>query len=107
MRVLFDHCIPDRLKTDFVGQDITTARSLGWDTLSNGEWLKATEREGYDVFLTVDKDYETEHSIQSLNLAVIIVRVHPCTIKELRSLVPLIQDALSTAKPGVRQVVRP
>lgn len=56
MRVLFDNGVPRGVAAGLLEHDVAEARSLGWDTLRNGELLKAAESAGFDVFLTTDRN---------------------------------------------------
>src|SRR5712692_6602359 len=56
MLVLFDHSTPAPLTSYFIGHTVTEARDRGWDRLSNGDLLAETERAGFDVLLTADKN---------------------------------------------------
>jgi hypothetical protein len=46
MKILFDHGTPRGLALVLSSHDITPAKSLGWDRLSNGELLDAAEAAG-------------------------------------------------------------
>jgi hypothetical protein len=54
MLVLFDHGTPRGLARELPGHEVSTAKSKGWDRLSNGELLKAAEEAGFQVLLTTD-----------------------------------------------------
>src|SRR5713101_9054687 len=54
MLVLFDHGTPRGIARGLQGHTVKEARAQGWDTLSNGELLKAAEEAGFDVLLTTD-----------------------------------------------------
>src|SRR5713226_2258024 len=56
MLVLFDHSTPAPLTSYLIGHTVTEARDRGWDRLSNGDLLAETERAGFDVLLTADKN---------------------------------------------------
>lgn len=54
MRVLFDECLPRRLKRDLVGHDVRTAPEMGWASKRNGELLALAVGQ-FEVFLTADR----------------------------------------------------
>jgi len=56
MRILFDHGTPAPLIPFLEGHTVTKAKDAGWDTLVNGELLKAAEMAGFDLLLTTDKN---------------------------------------------------
>jgi hypothetical protein len=68
MLILFDHGTPRGIVRSLHPHIVKEAKAQGWDTLSNGELLKAAEEAGFDVLLTTDKNLryqqtcEAEHS---------------------------------------------
>lgn len=56
MRVLFDQGTPAPLRLALTGHSVETAFELGWGTLQNGALIAAAESDGFDVFLTTDKN---------------------------------------------------
>ena len=55
MRILLDHCVDIRFKKELPGHDVSHTKEMGWEQLSNGKLLTATEENSFDIFLTVDK----------------------------------------------------
>ena len=53
MRVLFDQGAPAPLRRFLAGHEVRTAFEMGWDTLSNGELLRAAESAGFGVLVTI------------------------------------------------------
>ena len=74
MRVLLDHCVPKRLRTLLPGQDVKTARQMGWDQLKNGELLEQAALQ-FDVFVTIDKKLRYELNLTALPIAIVIIDV--------------------------------
>lgn len=48
MLILFDHGTPRGISRALQGHIVKEARAQGWDTLSNGDLLKAAEEAGRD-----------------------------------------------------------
>lgn len=55
MLILFDHGTPAPLRLILKDHTVRKAKDLGWDTLSNGELLKAAEEAAFDRFLQQTK----------------------------------------------------
>jgi len=55
VKILFDECVPKRLRRLLPGYDISTVTEQGWTGIKNGELLKRV-KEKFDVFLTVDRN---------------------------------------------------
>ena len=51
MHILFDRGTPRGISRALQGHIVKEARAQGWDTLSNGDLLKAAEEAGFEVFL--------------------------------------------------------
>jgi hypothetical protein len=56
MLILFDHVTPKGIVRVLSSHTVIKAKDRGWDTLSNGDLLKAAERAGFDVVVTADKN---------------------------------------------------
>jgi hypothetical protein len=50
MLILFDHGTPAPLRFSLAGHTVKKAKDLGWDTLSNGELLKAADEAAFEDF---------------------------------------------------------
>jgi len=50
MQILFDHGTPRGISRALQGHIVKEARAQGWDTLSNGDLLKAAEEAGLKCF---------------------------------------------------------
>ena len=78
-KALFDHCIPDPLKTYF-GREVEAefARTHGLDRVRNSELEKQAYELGYDALITADTDFgkpgHPEH-----HLPVFLLRAFPIT----------------------------
>jgi hypothetical protein len=44
----------------------------GWDTLSNGDLLKAAEEAGFEVLLTTDTNLSHQQNLKGRKLAIVI-----------------------------------
>lgn len=71
MRVLFDHNLPHKLRTELGAicqHEIVTASYMGWRKLRNGELLRAAEENGFDVFVTGDQTLLSEQNLAGRRL---------------------------------------
>ena len=73
MLVLFDHGTPKGLAQALPGHTIHTARSRGWDTLSNGALLSAAEEAGFDLLLTTDRRIRYQQSLRERRIALVVL----------------------------------
>lgn len=97
MRVLFDECLPRRLKRDLVGHDVRTAPEMGWASKRNGELLALAVGQ-FEVFLTADRNLSYQQDLSSFDIAVVVLIARSNRLDDLRPLVPELLQALPTAR---------
>jgi hypothetical protein len=74
MLILFDHGTPRGISRALQeGHIVKEARAQGWDTLSNGDLLKAAEEAGFDVLLTTDTNLPHQQNLKGRKLAIVIL----------------------------------
>ncbi len=73
MFVLFDHGTPRGIAQALRGHTVKETKAQGWDTLSNGELLKAAEDAGFEVLLTTDTKLPYQQNLTGLKLAIVIL----------------------------------
>ena len=56
MRNLFDNGTPRGLARYFIGDTVEEARAHGWEELTNGALIEATEQADFDLMVTTDKN---------------------------------------------------
>jgi len=83
MKILVDECIPRKFKRSLPGHDCRTVPEAGLAGTENGELLSLAEKNGFEVFLTIDKGFEYEHNLAGRSIAVIIVRAKSNRINDL------------------------
>jgi len=104
MRLLFDECMPRRLRSDFVGYEVSTVEDVGFKGLKNGRLLQAASVK-FDALITVDRNLPLEQKIAAPNLTVLLLIAKSNRYEALKPLVPLALDALESVNPGdVREI---
>ena len=73
MKVLFDEDVPAKLARSLSRHEIHTVVTMQWGGIKNGALLKLIEREGFDVFLTGDKNMENQQRLEGRPFAVLIM----------------------------------
>jgi hypothetical protein len=73
MRVLFDNGTPRGVAACLSGHTVEEARSRGWDALGNGELLDAAEADGFDVFVTTDRNIRYQQKLSSRKIAIVVL----------------------------------
>ncbi|MBC7770740.1 MAG: DUF5615 family PIN-like protein [Phycisphaerales bacterium] len=99
MNVFLDECIDWRLARHLTGQDVKTAREMGWTTIKNGELLRLVAAQ-FDVFVTVDRNLSFQQNIPTYSVAVVVLRARSNRLKDLLPLVPELLSAIASAPKG-------
>jgi hypothetical protein len=74
MRVLFDKSAPHGLIRHLRNHVVFTAEDRGWDELENGDLLTAAERDGFEVFLTANKNLRYRQNLSGRAIAIVVPR---------------------------------
>ena len=98
MKVLFDEDVPARLAPFLLLHEIHTVAGMRWGSIKNGALLSLIEREGFDVFLTGDKNMNQQQRLDGRPFAVLILSAINSPV--IRTHVQKISDALDNAERG-------
>lgn len=100
MRVLLDEGVPRKLKGRFdTRHTVATVRERGWDGMKNGALLRAAEA-AFDVLVTVDKRLRYQQNVGTFDLAVLVLDARGTKYVDLLPLMPAVEQALTTIRPG-------
>lgn len=100
MRILIDECLPRKFKTYLQSYKCETVPEAGFAGKKNGELLRLAERDGFDVFLTMDRGIEYEQNIASSKLGIVLLRARSNRLADLLPDVASIVRILPELKPG-------
>lgn len=103
MRVFFDEDVPRKLAAFLPRHDIHTVVSMEWGGIKNGELLQLIEREGFEVFLTGDKNMQNQQHLEGHPFAVLIMSAINWPVVKWH--IDQISDALDDAQPGTVRAV--
>lgn len=92
MKILLDECLPRRLKHYFASHECQTVPEAMLGSEKNGELLAIAERQGFEIFLTMDQGLEYEQNLTGRKIAVVIFRAKS---NRLADLTPLVEDCLA------------
>ena len=73
MRILFDQGTPVPLRKFLNPHQVETAFERGWSTLSNGELLAVAEQEGFEVFVTTDRNLRDQQNLSRGEIAIVVL----------------------------------
>ena len=98
MLILFDHGTPAPLQLFLTHHTVKKTKDLGWDTLSNGELLKAAEEAAFEVLLTTDKNIRYQQNLAERVIAIVVLGNSRWPL--VQRYVDRVVAAVSAAKPG-------
>ena len=98
-RVLLDENLPRKLKWALQAQ-AETVPEQGWSGIKNGELLRRAALE-FDALLPMDRGMEPQQNLSGLGLCLIVLSAVSNDIDDLLPLVPMIDEAVEAASPGV------
>lgn len=96
MKILFDECIPQRLRSYVPEHTIVTVPEAGWAGMKNGELIKKASGT-FDVFVTVDRNLSFQQNPATLSLPVIVIHSRSNKLKDLESFIPQLLKLLQTS----------
>lgn len=103
MKILLDENLPRKLKADF-GADysVKTVRDMGWLGKRNGELLGVVVFNGFDIFVTVDKNLRHQQNLERVRIVIFLLSA---VNNKRTTLQPLIEKVKERIKQGNLQMI--
>lgn len=98
MRVLFDQGTSAPLRESLTRHEVSTAYERNWATLENGDLLDAAEREGFEVFVTTDRNLKHQQNLGVRRIAIVVLT--STSWPRIRRELPAVIRAINGASPG-------
>lgn len=98
MRILFDQGVPRGLVASLAGHEVTEARRLNWEQISNGELLTLAEGSGFELIVTTDKNVRYQQNLASRQISIVVLGNSPWWL--VRQYLVQIVAAVNVATPG-------
>jgi hypothetical protein len=98
MLILFDQGTPVPIRPFLKEHTVQTTAERGWDTLENGELLRAAEAAGFDVLVTPDKNMRYQQNLTVRTIALVVLGNPRWPV--LRLHIEGIVAAVNAATPG-------
>ncbi len=95
MKILFDECVPKRLRRLLAGHLVKTVQEAGWTGVKNGELLQKASRD-FEVLITVDRNLSFQQNPHTLLIPVVVIHSRSNQFKDLERCVPEILQLLQT-----------
>ena len=104
MRILIDECLNWRLSRALTGHYAVSAQKLGWSGIKNGKLLALAVENGFDVFLTGDRNLTFQQNLTEFSIAIVVLEADGIQLHHTFPLMPKVLALLPELKPG--KVVR-
>lgn len=98
MRILFDQGVPRGLTASLRHHEVTEARKLKWERISNGELLRLAEAAGFGLLMTTDKNVRYEQNLAGRTISIVVLGQSPWRL--VRRRLDAIVAAVDAAAPG-------
>lgn len=95
MKILLDENLPRQLKTDFgPNYDVKTVQEMGWLGKKNGELLALIALNGFDYFVTIDKNLRYQQNLDRTDLKIFLLLAINNRRESLQALVEKIKNKI-------------
>jgi predicted nuclease of predicted toxin-antitoxin system len=107
MKILLDENLPVKLKFHLSEFDTFTVRDMKWNSFKNGILLQAAEIEGFDYFITSDKNLQYQQNIKNFNMKFIILDLLLLKWSIIEPLIPTIKKIITENNENMRIIIIP
>jgi predicted nuclease of predicted toxin-antitoxin system len=105
VRILLDEQLPRQLARELGGHQVRTVQQQGWAGLTNGDLLCRAAADGFEIFVTADRNLQFQQNLSGSPLGVIVLVALSNAIEDLLPLVPGLLDAIGEVRSGeIRRV---
>src|ERR1041385_5288275 len=88
MRILIDECLNWRLGRALTGHYAVSAQKMGWSGIENGKLLALAVENGFDVFLTGDRNLSFQQNTTQYRIAVVVLEAEGIQLHQTLPLMP-------------------
>ncbi|MDQ6755786.1 MAG: hypothetical protein M3004_02515 [Bacteroidota bacterium] len=104
MKILLDENLPAKLKYDFGESfEIRTVKDMGWLGKKNGELLGLASFNGFDFFITLDKNLKHQQNLNKIDLKFILILATDNKPQTIKPFVEKIKNLLSKGNLPMEQ----
>jgi hypothetical protein len=98
MKILLDERLPRKLRNSFgAPHEVWNVRDKGWLGRKNGVLLKSLIEDGFEVFITSDRNLQYEQNIVRLSNTIFVLCAKDNRLKTLQELIPKV---IEKTEPG-------
>lgn len=107
MRILIDECLNWRLSRALPGHYAVSAQKMGWSGIKNGKLLTLAVENGFDVFVTGDRNLSFQQHVTEFAIAIVVLEAKGIQLQQTLPLMPKLLLLLPILQPGKVMRVAP
>ena len=101
-----DENVPRQLKRDITEYEVFTVREKQWNGKLNGELLQLMLADGFDIFITADKNLQHQQNFKKYPIPVLVLSAYRITYESLKPLVPKLKEVLEGDLPNGPTIIQ-
>ena len=100
MKILLDECVTKHLKPYLPDHEVSTVGKEGWSGVKNGQLMSVAAAAGFEVLLTIDKNFQHQQNIGKYNLIVVVLDTPSSKLEILIQYLSAFEQQLSSFEKG-------
>ena len=96
MKMLLDENLPLRLRHDYSEFEVYTVQYMGWRGKENGELLSLILEQGFEIFLTYDKNIAFQQNFDKYSIPVCVFNTSLNKYEHLSALTSQVKELIAT-----------
>ncbi len=100
MKILLDECLDWRLKKSLEDFTVISVADMNWKGIKNGNLMSLAIDNGFDIFLTVDKNLEFQQNLKRYAIALVVLDSKSNNIRSLLEFIPSFKSQVKDFEKG-------
>ena len=100
MKILPDECVTKHLKPYLPDHEVSTVGKEGWSGVKNGQLIGVAATAGFEVLITIDKNFQYQQNIGKYNLIVVVLDTPSSKLEILIQYLSAFEQQLSSFAKG-------
>jgi hypothetical protein len=97
MKILLDENLPRKLKADFgAGFEVHTVRDMNWLGKKNGELPGLIVLNGFDIFITLDKNLRYQQNLDKFPISIFLLLVFNNRLQTLQKHIGKVKERIAS-----------
>jgi predicted nuclease of predicted toxin-antitoxin system len=106
MKILLDECVTKHLQPYLTDHEVSTVAKQGWSGIKNGQLMAVASSAGFELLLTIDKNFQHQQNIGKYNLIVVVFDSPSSKLEILIQYLSAFEQQLSSFAKGNAYLVR-